>query len=546
MRARRTYVAFGAAIFILAWFFGGIDTYFTDNLYNRALVARSAQSSGPALETGYKHWFFDGRPAVRPEDWHRGASLLAYAAVARQWPGLGGEFVRTAHAVMFTVWGLTIMALVHLLASRQTPVRPLPENTIPGLAGLVFLGAVTSMPFLSRVAMNTYLDDLPAALAVLTACALMLIPGGGPVRIAAAGALAGAAFWMKDLYLVWILCAPAVAWILIPETGERFLSSRRRAAAAGLFTAAMLTVVASKLAWNMAELGASLPGQARMALNARLIANLPDAENQFFHHMAALQPPTSYAAALFANDPAALLMRHALATLEALKDNGLIVLFLAITVSAVLAGGLNTTARRVLTATLVFTAAFGVFFSAGLGEAGQLRYWLAPFGGALALATALVWQGLCAARNGLGPLAYRRLKAWLWAALAVIAVPQGLLTLARTYGAEPPFTDKFMEQTVRWARPGETILVQLHRGTYLWSRYPYLAFTGISAEATEAADCAVLHAVTREARARVAAVAYRPVTEKLKTCGFRIIQQTDTEALLATPAAAARLSPSWQ
>ncbi len=247
-----------------------------DNLYNLGMVRHSAAAPWwPLLETSYLHWFFEAYPVTRPEDWHRGASLVMVAGIARLVGGGRELLLRLPHLG----WVLGLWWVAWRLASAVAPGgRSGSRRTALAVLVLAFLVLLPPGP---QVISGAFMDDVPAACCTGLVLLLLIDPRTVAARRAAAiGALAGLAFLMKDMALQWGLLAPLLV------AGSTLLSPGRRLrphvlAPAAVCLAAFLAVAGVKIGWNLVDLGEPLPQPARLGMVARNVPGVVDGE----HHL---------------------------------------------------------------------------------------------------------------------------------------------------------------------------------------------------------------------------------------------------------------------
>lgn len=447
----------------------------TDNLYNLGMVRHSAAAGWwPLLTTSFLHWFFEPSPVTRTEDWHRGASLVAVAALARL-AGGGETLLRLPHlAWLGALWWVTWR-----LAVRVSPPEAAAGRRVELAA--VALGLLVVLPPGPQAITGAFMDDVPATVCV--GLVLLLLAGPGPLdrrTAAAAGAAAGAAFVIKDLALVWGLLAPA--WVgLSSLVAPSRPGLRRSIGLAGTCLAAFLLVAAVKVGWNQADLGQPLPGPARLGMVGRNVPGVVDGEHHvwFLDRERRVDEGRLLGAGLGQlGERLALgtrLTGYALADLApwwALAGVGVLVLRRA---------AAGTAAMRL--------AGLGALAAAGVAALGvlhlleplQLRYWLAAAVAACAVAAA----GLVAAwRSSLGRWGRVAVLAAAVTAVGPAAADHrgAVARLGRLGGYSPAAV-----AAARTGGPGP-LLVELARGAGLWAGRPGLAVVAVRTAPMAALD----------------------------------------------------------
>ncbi|GAB5471630.1 MAG: hypothetical protein Kilf2KO_46600 [Rhodospirillales bacterium] len=382
---------FGYAAFLFVTLIASENAIHTDNQYNHGLVARSAIDDSPyPLVTSYLHWYFYDVEAVRAEDWHRSVYLVLLTEIRSLFGDTAILYSRVVYAVICLIF-LWLTAVVARGVVRSASVTSLDLRYCFGLTAVVLI----INGWMPEVLASEYMDDMPAAVFLLAAAAIVVLKGiGGWVTMAVA-VLAACAFYVKGLSLVVaaaLFCS--VLCIAVLERSPGWLA--RSVSRACLFLATYLAAIIPKLYWNYIELGMYLPEQARLGLNGRLKQDVFDGEHTVYFLKPEIEVPHSWLQVMIENGFLGEIWTGFGATLAALLH--------AWSVLLVVAGGLAAAAvarRRVplsprfLRLCVLFAVsllAFCAFFTLRLGEPGQIRYWLIPF----ALGTALGLAGFTA------------------------------------------------------------------------------------------------------------------------------------------------------
>ncbi len=354
---------------------------FTDNQYNHGLVARSALVSGPSLlETSYRHWYFGDEDLVRAEDWHRSTYLLVLTGLHQ----LCGGFAQECTKVLYALIVVAVFSLILTLSIRAN------HQPKPGcISASSFLFAGLLLPILmvnnwaSGLLAADFLDDMPAALCSLAAATLLTLRGTSVLNCVLIGLLAALAFSVKNLSLVLF----PVFWMcitLILMLEERDRKILRWVRESGAYLTGYLVLLIPVLYWNKRELGLFLPEQARLGLIGRLRTDTPNGEHELYFLKPELERAESWLRLLLEKGLISELWDGWLTTMEALKSGWVILLVATLGLLGTwLARRRHSVSPAYCRLGVVFAISllgFTAFFTLKLGEAGQLRYWLLPFG----------------------------------------------------------------------------------------------------------------------------------------------------------------------
>jgi hypothetical protein len=201
-----TYVAY--AVFL-------VPAYFEDNSYNLGVIRHSASAPSPfVLETSCVHLFFEKYPNVRPEDWHRGLSILLTSWWARL-IGPNREIpLRLPHFLAVLSWLIASSYLFHVCAVRKSLAAKYSSRGVMSCHILLWWSLVFN-PLGLGVLSRAFLDDVPAASWVLVGLCLYVRNHWSIRSSVMVGAFFGIALWTKDLYYLW---AP-LGFVLIAARG---------------------------------------------------------------------------------------------------------------------------------------------------------------------------------------------------------------------------------------------------------------------------------------------------------------------------------------
>lgn len=453
---------------------------FPDQRYNLGVARRSALPVAQyPLETSMTFMHYEFFPSPRPEDWHRGLSVLALSWWAR-WFGQHELLMRIPHLAYAAAW---VVVFIHLYARL---IRPTRQTWWIVLAG--FFGCLILFEPLWRVLTRSYLDDLPAALLALTGIACVLSRRTYR-NVAAAGALMGLASFAKDFYLLWGPIAVLLVVGLIAHHGERAISVRT-ALKVALFSTVFFVTLTPRLLWSKAELGDYLANPIRHWVtifnfglplgNERLTLNTPsDRLDTRLEYPFFLYDDQSYQSRIAVAGS----IERMLSNWGHRPVNFMVIIFITLGIVASPLFMLRLTnrqrpmlpaAREVALVFLISVGAYMAFFVVGLGEALQLRYWIVPITLLLLL---LIHEAHLTFAT-----AERR-----WSSNAVVMVVI-LVTMLPFYALSHlgfllnsfdtryfPFYEpgwEVMAYANANLRPGEAVSAHLGDGTYYWSLYP--------------------------------------------------------------------------
>ncbi len=233
--------------------------FFEDQLYTGLILHSAAAPRGPLLQTSLVTEYYIQYPIEHAEDWHRSLSVLLASMAVR----LTGApvMIDILHCLYLGIFG----SLLFLIIRRAALDGPhVPDGKRLRQADWIALGTIAAIalnPYGLLILSRTALDDIPAACFVLAGLTLILhkeFPSA--VAAAVAGALFGAAFWAKDLYLLWTGIGSLI--LLVGLLSSKTRPTFSRILIAGLPALAAAPVAATKLLWNHADLGTFLPSLA--------------------------------------------------------------------------------------------------------------------------------------------------------------------------------------------------------------------------------------------------------------------------------------------
>jgi len=528
-----------ASLVLVGWICAAallIENQHADNLYNLGLVRRSIENTPPPLlETSYVHWFFEQYPQIRTEDWHRSASLLGIVAFGKL-VGTDNELaLRLLHLGWMTLW-MVVLAWLTVATIRQ--FLPESRGRLPALWGaavcvmLVALGITPGV----QVATAAFMDDVPAAVCVLTGFALLLARHPPRKRLAAAGVAFGLAFCMKDMALLWGPVGLLAALIVGAMAGHR-----RRVLLVSIlvFSVGWLASTSLKIGWNLAELGRPLPQEANLGMQGRTLRNVPVGEHFIFYLHDDLSVREGN---LLRTDFQGLVDRVSFASRLTAGASGRLGWMWVWLGLALVGCVVHETTPRVVSRLLLFLgvsiAALAGMFVLHLAEPHQLRYWLVPssltavvgIAGGVALLTFV----------GRGPQRVLR--------IAVVSAVCGALLLVPLFSAKRqlaslrgrlPYHPAAEHAALAAAGTG-SVLLQTTRGMQLWSRHPQARVVAVSFPAMAALDSQKLQSLVDDYDIRSAILSRqtpdgRRTVRELATVGFSVVRMWDQDALLIRP-----------
>lgn len=519
----------------------------TDNMYNLALVRHSASGNFlPVLETSYLHWYFEAYQQVRAEDWHRSASLVLLTLL--------GRISGTEHTIILRIphllWMLALFATAYRIfrviqsSNDDYPVRSSWTGTWFSALLLVFI-ILMSRAGISVFA-AAFMDDIPAAVCTLLGFGFLLRKQFRYVDAAKVGICFGLAFWMKDFYLLWGPLGLVLIGVSAFFFGQR-PSLRRFVGLAGLYCAVLLATYCPKLIWNYVELGQIIPNAASLALHGLQIKELPDGEH-FFYFLS--DKISIEQGSLFSSDFSGLVARVQegwTLTTEAMKTLHWTWVWLGLAVMAItLTGKWRKSAECLAVLLALVVVTYCCFFSLGLGEPIQLRYWLVP----ISLASVL---GV----TGVRVLPLRKLwkmrrftSVGLLVSVVVIIVAVPLSDFRKQnfpdLFKEPqkafkalPEPQTYSPQTMAVLSPyvsSETaLMLQTNRGVLFWARHPNINIVGVKASCLTALNREQVDLLTKTYNISAAMFhsgRYRDVIYFLKQNNFVEIQRFGKDVIL--------------
>lgn len=438
---------------------------FMDSRYNLGVARRSALPTAQyLLETSLTHLHFEPYPNPRPEDWHRGLSVLVAAFWARV-AGASESLMRLPHLVYAGAWLLLVVSFASRLNGQ-------PRRRQWGVVGVVLALLLLYEPIWG-VMTRAFLDDLPAAALTLGAIAVLL-EGRTYRHVAAVGVLLGLASFTKDFYLLWGPLGVVMLMALVIENGER-LWSRSTALKVALYCAAFGAVLIPRLLWSSLDLGSPLANPIQHWIVA---LNFGNGEVRLEYPYFLFNDERYLSRLAMAGSTEQLLSNWATRPVRGVTFAVLalgvfwIPLLLARVINRRVR--LSPLARQMALILLLSAGAYMGFLAAGFGEALQLRYWLVPV--TLTLLLLCHELRLLAERIALMPLHRVALSAVILIALlppflaarVIYAVPSsGTLFTPRAQYPAP-----MMAWVHKAVLPGQAVSGQVTEAAVYWSQYP--------------------------------------------------------------------------
>ncbi|HEY7066429.1 MAG TPA: hypothetical protein VII06_33460 [Chloroflexota bacterium] len=518
-------------------------SYFEDDRYNLGVVRRSAlPTSQHLLETSLVGMFFEPYPVPRAEDWHIGLPIVLLVG----WTKLVGptpEWVlRLPHLIWVSLW-FFLAAL--LLQTLRRPVR-LPAASDGGGERVTFAWlalavgcALALTPWAHFLLSHAFVEDVPAAVAVLVLLLLLARSRTYGLKTAlAAGALAGLAFVMKDLYIVWGPIGLLLTVALVGQTarGPRPRLLRLLGLAAVLFVAAYLVVVLPKSIWRWHEVGGPLENPVRYWLSSVFFyhSQIDPAHHPFF-----LYDDDSYRSVLTLAgglEPAlAALKRPVLLTLLSLQ--WLAPAWLWLIPFALWRRLLRHWSQPHLvlyTALALTIAAYCAFFMSGLAWAGELRSWIVPV--TLAVALGIQATAELVTRGPRGGGGWRRGDLqWVAPLLFVILLcyvqPATILDWDRADA--PPIDASTADRLATQLPPAGAALLDIKDGINFWSEHPWARVVAFSSDHLVRLSPPLAQRLVDTYDVQAALLRDRRLSQPLEAIGFVVVYEDDRWVLLA-------------
>ena len=442
-----------------------LPSTFEDDRYNLGVALRSASPEAKSLlETSLTHWYFKFYPTPRPEDWHRGLSVLALSFWARL-TGSNSVLMRIPHLLWVALW-LCIACFLCLRLTKGTG-KPFSRTTRLWITFCLLAFLTVNAPGL-LVFSRAYLDDIPAAVIILLALFLLINVEVLSWRmVAIIGALCGLSFFVKNFYFIW---GPiGVLLVVVLSIGKLNIKALLKALRlSAVFTLAFFIVVIPKFVWNWHDFGELLEAPARCAIGvgAYLAPELED-----------------YPFFLDQKQPCDQLTMPADQTHVGISQTNLTFInaanivqsirFLAYTwlwIPPIIIARRhfqNPIHRKLLLCLFLSIATYMVAFKLGLSLPSETRYWLVPI-------TLTMIAGIYGAFA-----MYRSVKRWRQA----MAITFGFMIFAAGWSAVDqvatafdltPLTNYSMltDRMASAVRPEESAMLQTRDAIYYWSLHP--------------------------------------------------------------------------
>ncbi|MBI3977519.1 MAG: hypothetical protein HY331_04960 [Chloroflexi bacterium] len=505
--------------------------FFEDDRYNLGVVRRSVLPEARSfLETSIVHVFFEPYPMPRPEDWHRGLSIVLLVLWARA-VGSGNEMLlRVPHLIWIGLWLLLALCLCRLL---DPPTQQRTARTMRWQA-TALLGFLVLTPWSQPIFRRAFLDDVPAAVCVLLMLLLLARASSYRLSLAAlAGVLGGIAFFMKDFYILWgPLGAFLVAAGPVGESSSFQLKSSLSRAV--VFALAFTLAAVPKPAWSYIDLGATTGNLSQYSIAANYFGTPPVDEHYpfFLHGDGSYRSRIDLAGGVL---PAlGKVLRSPSSDLRrALGDLSFAWLWLvpiALPSSRVVHWS-GAHCRLSLTL-LVSALAYSSFFWLGMGEATQMRYWIVPVTLAAVLAVNQVF-GLLAAPpwQASRPRIVLGVLALVFFLVFFHLRPAELILNLR--GELPQPVSDAVAQRLSAELPGDqAVLIETARSFYYWSLHPEDRVVALPAKQLVRLGDEAVERLFDTYRVGYALYSDGEAIARLKTRGFAEIDRVGDQALL--------------
>lgn len=445
--------------------------YFEDDAYNQAVLRHSALPTATHwLETSCATSFFEVKSIPHPEDWHRGLSMFIAAGWLKMLGGRQSMLEHVPHVLWVAAWLGLVVALVTV--TSRTLARD--RGSFPPRYGLdLFWASVAAITILCfnpwgfKIINHAFLDDVPAAVCVLTGV-LLLFRGDSTIRsqrmakgaAAGFGVLCGLGFWMKDFYLLWGPTG-AVFLLVVLAAQQRDKESQEDAsnstskgndlpvrdkfripwtevllpwgARLGLYCLGFAGAMAAKMTWSYFDLGGAMENPAKYGAGCHFCASRPIDENFpfFLYGSKAYLSKTAMAGSLsnVFSQAATRAGCYCYMALCQLRPWWLLLL-----PSLGLIYGRRATlswrGRALLLLVMLTWAIYCAFFLLALGIAFELRYWIVPVTLTVVLAVSCLldaYRGWNESRRDSGVRPLRGQSLWLGITASVLLIHTGLL-----------------------------------------------------------------------------------------------------------------------
>jgi hypothetical protein len=436
--------------------------YFEDNRYNLGVARRSALPGAQhLLETSLTHLYYEALPTLRPEDWHRGLSILLLSVWARLFAG-SEAWMRVPHLLWVAAW-LIVQALLLRLAAPKASL----EWMLIGCLSFLLVFEDWSKAF-----RRAFLDDVPAT--VFALAGVYIFARAGVTRRSAVllGILWGLAAFCKDA----LLLTGAIGVALLgfgQRSGERRTEPGRFSAAAGLFCAAFALTLLPRFLWSFADYGTFLQNPIRHWFVAHYFGKAYPSPEHFPYF---LTGDTKYLSRV---EMAGGLWRASWYLLKGPVFETFLVLLGFVAVWSGLAVAWLLSRRvgvpwqpvhgRILGAFAVWLGVFALFFGLGFGESRQMRYWLVP----ITLACVLIVARLAELLPALVAPRSRRAIFWLLVP-ALLLLIVNIRTVRSLLVATPdaPLSDEMSRAVSARVGSGESVVMENRPGILYWSNHP--------------------------------------------------------------------------
>ncbi|MFO1028611.1 MAG: hypothetical protein U1E70_25820 [Acetobacteraceae bacterium] len=468
MKSRALFVAavalLAAVCFTVA--LRGAD-FFEDDLYNTGTILRSAAAkTGPLLQTSIAAAYYAQYPVVRAEDWHRSLSMLIASASVR----LTGSstVIGVLHCGYLATFGTLMFLLIRRAASDgPSPVDAERTGLRANWIALATIAAVIASPYGLLILSRTATDDIPSGCLVLAGLWLVLRSEFPTARAAAAaGVFFGAAFWAKDLCLLWTGLGSLILLVGLLRGRPRLTIGRLVIAALPGLCAAV--VAGGKLLWNHADLGTFLPSLALTENRIFIFGRFTGFDPHFPYYLrgdARLDSAVALAGGVLPAIKAVIALQ--LPGLHALADEFAPVLPLLI--AALLIPRQFTAERpflgRLGRAVVTILAVYLVFCLTGASTVDQPRYWIVPVGLACGLGLIFlldVWRRMA--------FTVPRLRALAGAVVYAVSVyqfPSAYFGL-RKAPLIPPSVVAWVQEALAKGSPEDTVALNGRRAFYYY------------------------------------------------------------------------------
>ena len=446
----------------------------TDNLYNKGVVLRSANSSSHLLETSYLHWFFYDTPIVHAEDWHRSLSLIVQRFFAERFPYNQEWFIRIPHFLWTILW-LGSAISIYIEINRELFY----SQKIPFLLGSILVVSLLVFNNWSLAILSAaFLDDVLGTIFVLLGIFFILRKADSN-KTALAGLFFGMAYLAKDFNLIW----GGIGFLLILVTEKLYSPERSLSTIFGnatLYLFLLIAVYTPKFLWNWHDFGVPLFSPARTALNARLLPNLIDGEHYFFVSKRMQVPGYFHAVNLVGCF--SILLDGLKALFQLFKYQ--ILSFMIFPIGIFFSHFQEKNKKKDLLLNFIWIGliSYFLFFVLRLGEATQTRYWLAP------LSLIAIFFASTAAKGLAHPFRSVFLQKEMITTLIVVFFLLALNFFPRLNSNQNNFFAHdipYQAETIKainnqmQAYPDSSVLLNTNSGVLVWSEFPQLEVVAV-------------------------------------------------------------------